>query len=249
MDAIILAGSTNSAKLQEASGVAAEGMIEIHNKLMVQYVLEALLASENINSVVVVGLPEVQEYFRDWPEVVLAPAGSTPVKSLINGLKHSDSAGMVLVATDDIPLITTEAVDHFVGQCQDRKADLFYPIINREVHEARYPGSERTYVKLKEGTFTGGNIFLINPNKVPQCAAKVEDFVRLRKKPFELCKLVGVTFLIKFLLRALSITEAESRVSSLLGINGYAVISPYPEVGLDVDKLSDLEMVKNYMTG
>ncbi len=249
MDAIILAGSANTGKLREVSGVSAEGMIEIHEKLMVQYVLEAILSSEYIDRVVLVGLPEINEHFRDWPEVCLAPAGTTPVKSLINGLKHVDSSRMVLVATDDIPLITTEAVNYFLRQCQGREADLFYPVISREVHEERYPGSVRTYVKLKEGTFTGGNIFLINPKKVPRCAAKVEEFVRLRKKPLELCRLVGFSFLIKFLLRSLSIKEAETRVSALLDITGYAVICPYPEVGLDVDKPGDLEMVKNYLVG
>ena len=249
MDAVILSGSFNNDALRKASGAVAEGMIKINNKLMVQYVLEALLASKHIEKVILVGVAEINNHFNNWPQVQLAPAGSTPVKSLTNGLKHVDNSGMVLVATDDIPMITAEAIDHFIGQCQSQQVDLFYPVISRETQEERYPGSIRTYVKLKEGTFTGGNIFLINPKKVPQCAAKVEEFVRLRKKPFDLCRLIGITFLIKFLFRSLSIKEAESRVSSLLGITGHAIFCPYPEVGLDVDKPSDLEMVKRYLVG
>lgn len=249
MDAIILAGSVNSGEMRESSGAAAEGMIQINGKFMVQYVMEALLGSSNINRIILVGVPELQQHFQDWPQVVFAPAGGTPVKSLLNGLKHIDHPRMVLVATDDIPLITTDAVDHFLEQCRDKEADLFYPVISRDVNEERFPGSVRTYVKLKDGTFTGGNIFLINPNKVPQCAAKAEEFVQARKKPLELCRLVGFTFLLKFLTRSLSILETESRVSALLGITGHAVVSPYPEVGLDVDKPSDLEMVKNLLAG
>lgn len=249
VDAIVLAGSANNGGLRDISNAATEGLIEINNKLMVEYVLDALLASKNINRVVLVGLPEVNQLFQGRSKIVTAPAGVTPIKSLINGLEYVDSSKMVLVVTDDIPLISPEAIDYFLEQCRDRQADLFYPIIEQKLHEEKYPGSVRTYVKLKEGTFTGGNIFLINPEAVPRCADKVEEFVRLRKKPFDLCRLVGFTFLLKFLLRMLSLKETETRVSSLLGITGYAVVCPYPEVGFDVDKPSDLELARQHLAG
>jgi hypothetical protein len=36
-------------------------------------------------------------------------------------------------------------------------------------------------VPLKEGTFTGGNIFIARAEKIEECLPKVEEFIRLRK--------------------------------------------------------------------
>ncbi len=247
VSAIVLSGSTNTGGLSQTSNASGEGMIEIHNKLMVEWVLEALTQSENIDNIVLVGLPDARQIAERWPDVKYAPAGDTSVKSSINGLEYVDKSQMVLVVTDDIPLLTAEAVDHFIDQCQGRQGDLFYPIITQQSQEKKYPGSVRTYVKFKDGVFTGGNIFFVNPKVVPLCADKVEEIVRLRKKPFDLCKLIGFGFVIKFLLKTLTINEAEKRVSSLLGLKGFTVTCPYPEVGIDVDKPSDLELVKQHL--
>jgi hypothetical protein len=37
---------------------------------------------------------------------------------------------------------------------------------------------------------------------------------------------------------------AERRVSELVGVRGRAVISDYPEIGVDMDKASDLELIQ-----
>ena len=54
---------------------------------------------------------------------------------------------------------------------------------------------------------------------------------------------MGVGFVIKFLLRSLTLAEAERKVCQLLGmIKGVVVVSKYPEVGVDIDKPKDLEL-------
>jgi hypothetical protein len=59
---------------------------------------------------------------------------------------------------------------------------------------------------------------------------------------------LGVGFVIKFLLRLLTLAEAERKVSQLLGmIKGVVVISKYPEVGVDIDKPNDLELAYKAM--
>ena len=40
------------------------------------------------------------------------------------------------------------------------RADLCYPIV-KGTKGCQYPDMERTYVKLKEGKYTGGNVFVI----------------------------------------------------------------------------------------
>jgi hypothetical protein len=109
-----------------------------------------------------------------------------------------------------------------------------------------FPGVERTYVRLKEGTFTGGNITLFNPAKWEQCEELVKSLIRFRKKPLKTAKLLGFKFLLGLLLGTLPINKVEERFGSLLQIDAAAISVNYPEIGNDVDKPSDLEMVKRY---
>jgi len=140
-------------------------------------------------------------------------------------------------------LITGEAIDDFVDRCGDETIDLYYPIVSRQVVEDRYAGARRTYVHLKEGVFTGGNVFLFNPGILSRCLVKGKQLVEARKNPLRLAGMVGLPFLLKFMTRNLSLREAEEKVSGLLDIKGLAVISRCPEIGLDVDKPEDLELV------
>jgi len=44
-------------------------------------------------------------------------------------------------------------------------------------------------------------------------------------------------------MRMVSLREAEEKASDLLGIAGMVVVTTFPEVGVDVDKPCDLELV------
>ncbi|HQD41289.1 MAG TPA: molybdopterin-guanine dinucleotide biosynthesis protein A, partial [Bacillota bacterium] len=111
----------------------------------------------------------------------------------------------------------------------------------------KYPGAKRTYTELKDGTFTGGNMFYVNPRVVEGSADLARRLVGYRKKPWKMCSVLGWDFVLRLLSGNLSIAEVEERMSALLGIKLAAIISPYPEVGNDVDKESDLMLAREYM--
>ncbi len=249
MDAIVLAGSNYKAKLTEDSSVDNDALLTIGNKAMVEYVVEAISKSPFIHKVVVVG-PEdkLGPLFSNNPKVILAPGGATVIQGVLSGLQKLNREKHVLLASSDIPLLTTEAVDDFISEClKNPEVELFYSIVSKEVNDQKFPGVKRTYVKIKEGIFTGGNIMLIKPAIASQCAPKAEELVALRKSPLGLVRRIGLSSIFKYLLGILTIAEIEKRVSKLLGVKGKAVISNYPEIGVDVDKPSDLELVQQVM--
>lgn len=242
IDAIVLAGSS-----QKGNNWA---LMPIGQKMMVQYVINALKGASSINKIAVVGpVEELAPIYRQDPNVVLAEQGESQIVSLLNGVKALNPGNdrQVLVATSDIPLLSSEAVEDFLRQCSQRDGDLFYSIVPKEINEQRYPGVKRTYVHLKDGVFTGGNLFLAKVSIIEPCAAKAEKLVSLRKSPLALSRLIGPLFIIKFLLHRLPLKEVETKFSRLLGIRGYGIISNYPEVGIDVDKPSDLELVRRIL--
>ncbi|MTI83334.1 MAG: hypothetical protein FH756_05375 [Firmicutes bacterium] len=243
IDALVLAGSLNEGALSRCSAVRYEALIPIGKKSMVEHVVDALLNSKRINRIVLVG-PE-HELAGKFPgqKVHIIKPKEDLVDNVVCGLKLLPGSRQVLVVTSDIPLLNPTAIDNFLDQCTCCDADLYYPIVPREVVERRFSSSKRTYVSLKEGFFTGGNVFLLNPAVVWRCLPKGQEIVNARKSPLKLCRLVGFMFLIRYLMRSVTLEKAQKKVSRLLGIRGQVVISMDPELGIDVDKPSDLDLV------
>ena len=251
IDALVLAGSPNNGALHTCSPVSYEALIPINGKLMLDYVLEALRPCSRIGRIVIVGpKDELTAHFNDSDNnTVLVEHGRELTENVLLGLKHLPGAEQVLLLTSDIPLITTQAIEDFLDLCAGEDADLYYPIVAREEVEKRFQSAQRTYVQLKEGVYTGGNICLFKPAAMEECIPRGRKLVDARKNPLQLCRLVGFVFMIKFLMKSITLAEAQFMVSRLLGLQGRVVISRYPEVGVDVDKPSDLALVCNQLAG
>lgn len=243
IDALVLAGSPNNGTLKNTSREKYEALIKIGPCSMVTYVVNALKNSGQIGRILVVAPPAVKKVLS--PEVHWEASGQTMMENLQRGCALMERP--FLLATCDIPLLTPGAVTGFLGLCGDNRDDLYFPLVPREAVEGKYPGAKRTYVKFKEGVFTGGNLFLINPRVVKHCLGIGRELIHLRKNPLALARRVGISLLFKLLLRVLTLKEVEERASRLLGIKGRSVICPYPEVGMDVDKPADLQLVRRVL--
>ena len=245
--AVVLAGGKKEGLLKSEALPVNEALIPIGDKLMIEYVVEALLQSAHIDRIVIAGpLEQLAELFgHTGATIKLVQCGDTAVDSFRRAFRAvCPVREHILIVTADVPLLTTQAVDDFVSACLALEGDLFYPIVSKQSNEKKYPGVKRTYVKLKEGFFTGGNLIFIKPEIVEKCMPVAEQLVRLRKKPWRLASYIGWGVLFKYILGSLSLRDAEKEVSKKMGIHGVAIISSFPEIGIDVDKQSDLEVVK-----
>lgn len=248
LDAVVLAGGVVTEALAEITDEAYEALIPIGSKPMVEYVVRSLQKSTGIDRIAVVGPPELNKVFTSQ-DCQVVRGGSSMVENLLLGLDSLKPQGKVLVVTGDIPLLTGEAVDEFLAQTREIQADIHYPVVTKESNEAQYPGVRRTYVQLREGIFTGGNLVLLNPHCAYKCRPLIEMAVNMRKKPWQLARLLGFRFILKFFFKRLGITEIEERVRLILGFEGRAIISQRPEIGIDVDKPSDLQLARKVLAG
>jgi GTP:adenosylcobinamide-phosphate guanylyltransferase len=247
VDALILAGAPNTKKLAAVSPESYEALIPLAGRPMVDFVVTALNESPSVGKVVIVG-PSGLDYLQGNNKVTaIVPCGDTLMANLRRGLDTLGTSGLVLVATADIPLLTALAVEDFLAQANKYPADFYYSIVEKSVGDAKYPEVKRTYVRLKEGTFTGGNLLLLNPRILDRGWKWAEDMFRLRKEPLKMCRLLGWGFFVRLLLGQLTITAVEQRFEQLFEAKGKAVISPYPEVGIDVDKPADYELAAKYI--
>ena len=247
-DAIILAGGESSSELKKIAPYDNEALIIIGNYPMIYYVYQALRASSHINQIVVSGPVEALRAILPRDERLLfVEGGKNAIESFshaVKALEAKDISAKVLILPTDIPFISVQAIEDFLERCETSNNDFYYPVTRKEVNEAKFPGVQRTYVRLQEGTVTGGNLFLLRSELIEQCLEMGLKLVERRKNPLAMARLFGFGLVWKYITRRLSIEMAEKRFYQVLGIKGKGIISPYAEIGVDVDKPSDLNLAQ-----
>jgi NDP-sugar pyrophosphorylase family protein len=245
VNVILLAGAANTGPLREVSPATNEALIDIGGKPMIQYVIDGLRQSKYVKRIVIVAPPGELEPHVKGENLEFVPSAGHIVDNILAAARVLPRDQQILIATCDIPLINGEIIDGLIDLCRKKPADLYYPIVEKSVGERKYPVVKRTYVHLREGTFTGGNLFLVNPEIIERTAPKVRRFLDYRKNPLRMVMLLGISFLFRYLvLRNLNLKELEEKVSQMWGLKGAVVICPWPEVGIDVDKPSDLQLAR-----
>ncbi len=250
-DAVILAGGKICEELRAAATYDNEAFIMIAGQPMILYVYQALRQSKYIRKIVISGpMEELQKIAPKDEMLLFAPSGENAIESLSGALRLLQEGGIsesILVMPTDIPFISREAIEDFIKQAESMEGDFFYALTSKETNENKFPGVLRTYVQLKEGVFTGGNLFLMQSGMIEQALDMAVHLMVRRKNPLAMGRLFGLGMVLSYLLKKLSIPMVEKRFYEVMKIRGRGIISDFAEVGVDVDKLSDLELAQKYL--
>jgi molybdopterin-guanine dinucleotide biosynthesis protein A len=242
--AIVLAGGPHDELAAHTPGAPNKAFVEIAGVTLVERTLRALRASPSIGRIIVVAPPQTHAH----PALRLAdecrPDGERIRDSLRSGLRELPPDDEVLVSTSDLPVLTVESIDDYVAQARAKDADLTYGCLERRAHMAKYPDVPHTWAPLREGTFCGTGFITIRPRVFPSLERFIEQLGRARKNPLHLARLFGVRVLLRFALRRLSIAQAEARASYVIGARVRAVVSAFPEIGVNVDRVSDIALAE-----
>ncbi|RJQ52993.1 MAG: hypothetical protein C4521_08790 [Actinobacteria bacterium] len=236
IDVIILAGGKAGQLDQTAP---CKGLVPICAKPMVEYVADALRACPEVRRIVAVMPDSGSGPWQSKVDRVVVNDGDI-VDNFIAAVETLPGDVRVLVLSADIPLITAESLSEYLEKCEPFDADLYYPIASRATLEQRFPGVQRTYMRIREGTFTGGNVMLLNPRTILKNRELMESVFEARKSPLRLVRILGLGFVVRFALRLLTIDGLERKVSALVGGDARAVVVDHAEIGFDVDKPADM---------
>lgn len=248
IDAVVLAGGPldDIARLQPDAPNKA--FVEIGGVTLAARVLAALRGSSSVGQIVVVAPPSVRGR-RDLASAdELRPDGVRITESLRNGLSGFAPDSDVLVVASDLPVLTSAAVDDFVRRVGELHADVVYGCVEKSVHMAAFPQVPHTWARLRDGTFCGGGLAAIKPRALPLLERFIERLGAARKHPFKLASLFGWDMLARFAVGRLSIAQAEARGSKILGAPVRALVSPYPETGVNVDRVSDVALAERLLS-
>ncbi len=242
VDAVILAGGEG--EVIDPS-CRFKGLLPVAGRPLVEWVLDAFLAADRVRDIAVV-MPTA-EGLGPWVDKVgrLVVSDHDFMDNVLAGLAVVGRDSPVLVATGDIPLITPEAVDHFVEASLATGKDFTYPLITREDMEAQYPGSVRTYFRLKSGWHTGGNMMMVEPRISSGLRDLGQELFDRRKSPVAMMRIAGFGFVVKLVTGQLDPDELASKITDIIGGGtAAAVTSPFASLAVDVDKAEDRELVE-----
>ncbi|HEY8552391.1 MAG TPA: NTP transferase domain-containing protein [Thermaerobacter sp.] len=245
--AVILAGRRNTGALREIHPAEWEGLVPLAGRPMAVWVAAACLAAPSLRAVVLVGpdpgLADAElASARAAGRLRVVDPGEDLLGNVRIGLEALREAlpaavGALLV-TGDVPLITGAMLERFLAAVPPG-ADVAYPIARRERVEARFPGATRTYVRLRDGEFTGGNALYLRLAAAPQALRWAESLYAARKQPWKLALMFGPGVLWRVVSRRATVAELERRLGGLAGLRGHAVEVADPELVMDVDKVAD----------
>jgi GTP:adenosylcobinamide-phosphate guanylyltransferase len=254
MDAVIVAGGIPEPDdlLYPYTRGKPKALLEIAGKPMIQWVLDALSEAKTTQNLVVVGLEEGEQIGASKPLKFVPDQGSM-LNNIRVGVQRvvalNPQAEFILVLTADIPAITGEMVDWAVNKSLETEEDIYYSVIPREVMEARFPGSNRSYIRLRDMEVCGGDMNVIRAAVATDRDEIWDKLIAARKNVFKQAALVGYDTLVLLLLRRLTLEKIVSTAANRLGVQGRAVVSPYAEVGMDVDKPYQLNILRSELEG
>lgn len=215
---------------------------------MIGWVLDALLQSRYVGRVVIIAQDNAilddpaLAHFASDPRVVVK-SGQSGISRNIMALAGQETLPWpMMVTTADHPLLTTQIVDDFLSQATNH--DLSVGMVARKTMLARYPGSQRTWLRFRDDGYTGANLFALNSpvtwNALQLWAVAEQD----RKKALRLFLRFGPKLAFRAVTRRVSGPEGIAMAGERLGLTAQLVALDDADAGIDVDKWTDYWQVE-----
>jgi GTP:adenosylcobinamide-phosphate guanylyltransferase len=224
-------------------------LIDIHEKPMAQWVLNALSASSQIQNIYISGLSPADGLISSKPTIYLEDQGGmfeNIREGVLQSAKDHPELNKVVLASSDIPAIQPHMVDWLMEQVEnDPKADLYYNVIARENMENRFHNANRSYVKFKDISVCGGDLNVVDTTLFSVERPIWKKLTEARKHPLKQALILGLGNLALVATHLATLETMVNRISKRLSVNARALICPFPELAMDADKPHQLAILRD----
>lgn len=253
--AILLAGSRPGPDLlADAVGVRFKTLIPVAGIPMINHVARTLCAHPRIGRVIILmQTPEVfaQEPTTAWlaqePKVDMQVSGAGISQSLLDLIDGDGVAFPALVTTADNILLTPTMIDQFLDEAAD--ADIAVALVERRTLFAAYPESKRTWLKLRDGWWSGANLFWLGDARARPAIAFWRGVEQDRKKGRKILGAFGPFLLVGTALRLFSLRQALRLAGRRFGVLARPVAMREAEACIDADKPEDIVLIEQILAG
>lgn len=257
--AIVLAGERpGGSPLARALGLPAAVLAQLGGRSTMARVLDALRGSRSVCGGVVCGpatevleqAPELREQlargdFR-WQAPAAGPAASAAAAAVALGTRP------LLVTTADHGLLDSGTVDVFCASALAAGSaapgpDVVVGLVPYQRVHAAFPDSRRTRLRFSDGEYCGSNLFAVLTERGIEALRFWSEVEAHRKSPWKIARRLGLTTLLRYLTRTLSLADALAAISRRAGCTlGWVAISE-PRAAVDIDSLADWELARELL--
>lgn len=240
--ALILAGTRPGGDpFARENGVEHKGLIEVGDRTILERVVSALRKAGAGRIVLSTNCGAIEAMARDLGvDVIASQAG--PSASV--GAAFAEYGAPMLVTTSDHALLQPEWVGQFIAD-SPAEADLAVMLARREAVEQAVPGTQRTWMRFADGHWSGCNMFLLATPAASRALALWSEVEANRKKPWRIAARLGLGMLVGYAFGRLSLAAIVARLGARVGIDARIVAAEDGLAAVDVDKASDLALVRS----
>jgi len=248
--ALVLAGSRGGVDpVADYAGVSHKGLIVLAGQTLLTRVLMALDqagarrigVSTNDKALEAALMTQAVK-----ATVTALPSAAGPSQSV-----HEGAAAMgtpLLVTTVDHALLRPEWVSDFIADASG-DADIAILLAPEALVRAAAPTTQRTYLAFRDGRYSGCNLFLLKTDRALQAIDLWRKVEQHRKQPWKIAALLGPLMLGRYLLGLMTLDETVGRIGALAGVKAVAIRARHGLAAVDVDKPSDLDLVRSLVEG
>ena len=114
---------------------------------------------------------------------------------------------------------------------------------------AAYPDNRRTWLKFRDGAWSGANLFALRNARAHAALRTWAEVEQDRKKALRLLWHFGPFLALRAMTRTVGLQQALDRAARRLGLTARLVAMPQAEAAIDVDKPSDLQLAERILRG
>ena len=250
LTAIVLAGQRPGVDpLAEHFGQPLKALVDVAGQPMLAWVGATLAARDDVRRIVILAQdgealldhPQTR-WLRDEPHVTVRKCGDSIVEAISSTLRAMPGGYPFLLTTADNVLLDDAMIDQFAKRAAG--ADIGVALVERNTLEAAYPGNRRTWLRFRGGAYSGANLFWLGGPASIEALAVWRRIEQQRKKARAVLGAFGWRLGLLIALRRLTLDQAMARAGRRLGIKARAVVLPFAEACIDVDKPSDHGMAE-----
>ncbi|MFT5388173.1 MAG: GTP:adenosylcobinamide-phosphate guanylyltransferase [Candidatus Omnitrophota bacterium] len=245
---MILAGGEDEAWCHQY-GYKTKPFLPLNGKPMLERVLQAFHASQYIDKIVVVGPKELDQL--DCMKYVhrRVSSGRSFIENLLRGIFHvktfiykwAFNHNGYLVSFCDAAFLTTDVIDYTINTIDKHKPCLALHYVAKEtIMKGKYLGENRTFMYIAGKPYTGANIYYVHKFRfIFRVLKDLMAMRRFRKQPSKMLQHLeceGKPF-----------SYIEVVLSKMMKAKAKIFVSPYAEMGVDIDKPIDYELAKSML--
>lgn len=250
VDALILAGRREGEvdPLAAVDNVPHKALLVAGGKPLVRRVADALRASGRVSHIRIAAPEDVRAAIAsalagvvDW---TFEETGGSPASTALGAVERLGDRGL-LVTTCDHALLASGMIRAFLKEAQGD--DAAAACVDRRLYEERFPDSRRTFIRLKDISFSGANLFWFSGARAKGLADFWRRLERKRKNPAAMAREIGVFTALAYLAGQMTKAGLEKTIFLKTGVSARLVPLATPEAAIDVDKPEDLELVRSIL--